>query len=131
MCPGGRHQDREFGYEILPLENDSAGSVTPWTFQTVEEPSIGQCGQTFRSHGRPARIAAESFQTHAITGFDTYISMHTEAGNHGAAGALEGIQAVSVDLISQAHDAMAGIGTYRNSVTYGVGHQGCHAGIVP
>ena len=103
--------------------------VTPWTFQTVEEPAIGQCGQTFRSHGRPARIAAESLQAHTITGFDTDIGMHTEAGNHGAAGVLEGIQAVSVDLISQAHDATAGIGTDCNPATYGVGQQVCHPGI--
>ncbi len=29
-----RHQDRQFGDEVLTLENDRDGSVTPWTFRT-------------------------------------------------------------------------------------------------
>ncbi len=28
------HQDRQFGDEVLTLENDRDGSVTPWTFRT-------------------------------------------------------------------------------------------------
>ena len=55
--------------------------------------------------------------------------MHTEAGDHGTAGALEGLL-LPVDLISQTHDATAGIGTNRNPATYGVGQQSGHRGII-
>src|SRR5207247_5115181 len=39
---GRGYQHCKFGHEILPVENDSAGSVSPWTFQTVEETAVGQ-----------------------------------------------------------------------------------------
>src|SRR5438445_6181752 len=71
VSAGCRRQNGKFGHEILPLENDSARSVTPPTFQTVEEPTIGQWSQTFGSHGGSARISAQSFKAHTITGFYT------------------------------------------------------------
>ena len=37
-----RHQDRQFGDEVLTLENNSRGSVVPCTFETVVEPAIGE-----------------------------------------------------------------------------------------
>ena len=51
--------------------------------------------------------------------------MHSEAGNHGAPGTLKGIETVSVDLISQSHDAEADIGTDSNPPADGVGQQCC------
>ena len=95
---GRGYQHCKFGHEILRLENDSAGSVSPWTFQTVEETAIGQCGQTFCCDCRPGGVADQSLQAHPVLGFDTDIRMHTEAGDHRAPGALESIQAVSVDF---------------------------------
>jgi hypothetical protein len=55
--------------------------------------------------------------------------MDTDAGDHGTAGALEGIR-LPVDLVSQTHDATAGIGTYRNPAAHGTGQQSGHPGII-
>src|SRR5437667_7177768 len=68
-----------------------------------------------------------AFKAHTIGCFDTDVRMHTEAGDHGTAGALEGIL-LPVDLISQTHDAPAGVGTNSNPATYGVGQQSGHPG---
>ena len=77
-----RHERGKLSNQILRFENNCARSISPRTFQTIQEPSIGQCCQAFRSHGRPARVAAESLQAHTITGFDTYISRSSSGDGH-------------------------------------------------
>ena len=130
VCSRRRYEDGKLGHEILTFKDHCAGSVTPRAFQTVEEAAIGQRGQSFRGHSRPTCISAEPFKAHSVVRFNADICMHTEAGNHGAAGALEGVQTVSVDLISQTHDAVASIGANRNSASEGARQQSNHPGIV-
>ena len=79
--------------------------------------------------GRPAYLQS-LFETNSVPCLDTNVGVHTEAGNHGAAGALEGLQNLSVNLISQTHDTAAGIATDGKLSTDGVGQQSRHPGIV-
>ena len=128
--PRCRYKHGKFGQEILFFEHDSAGSVSPPTFQPVEEAAVRQRGQTFRGHSRPGCISAQSLQAHAVARFDADVGVHAEAGDHSAAGTLEGIQAVAVDLISQTYHTAAGIGTNRDPSIHRTGQESCHAGIV-
>src|ERR671924_1788724 len=83
------HQDSKFGHEVLPFENDGAGSIAPRTLQPIEEAAIGQRRQTFRGYGGTGCIADQSFQADSVAGLNRNVRMYTETGNHGAAGALE------------------------------------------
>jgi hypothetical protein len=57
------------------LENDGGGSVTPGSFQTIQEAAIRQSRQTFRGHCRPCRISAQPLQMHTVACFDTDVRM--------------------------------------------------------
>src|SRR5207247_5412458 len=94
---------------------------TPGAFQTVEKAAIPQLGQAFGGDGRPGGIADQPFQSVTVAGLNANLPMNAEAGDHRAAGALECVHAVPVDLISEAHDTAARVGTNRSPATNGTG----------
>ena len=125
-----RNQGGKFGNEVLTLENDSSGSVAPWTFQTVVEPAIGEFRQTVRGDRGASRIAQKPFQAHPVASLHRDIGVDTEAGDHRAAVTLDGIDAVGVNPIARSGNALTGIETERNPAADGTGQQRGHTGAV-
>ncbi len=131
MSARRRDQNCQFRDEVLTLENDSGGPVTPGSFQSVVEPAIGKHRQSIRGEGRTGRIAQQPFQAHPVaTLINTDIGVHTEARDHGAAGTLECIHAVWVDLVPHAHDTMASIAADPNPAADGARQQSGYTGII-
>jgi hypothetical protein len=73
------------------------------------EPAIREHRQTIRGDGGTGRIPHQPFQPHPVASLHRDIGVHTEARDHGAACALERIDAVRLNLISHVDDTIAGI----------------------
>ena len=83
-----RHERGKLSNQILRFENNCARSISPRTFQTIQEPSIGQCRQTLGCDCGPTGISTKSFESRPVACLNADVRMHTEAVNRGTARAL-------------------------------------------
>ena len=130
MRPGRGRQGRQFGNAVLGLEDDGLGSVAPRAFQAVQQPAGRQFRQALSGHRGPARVPAQSFQTHATARGHTHVRVDAEARDHRAPGSRERTR-IRVDPIAQTRQPLAGARTDRDLPPDGVSQQGGRAGVVP
>jgi len=79
MQPGRRHKGGKPGNEFKGLEDDMRGSVAPAVLEPIEQPAVGQKGQTLGCDRRATRVAKELFQSQAVTRRNAHIGMEAEA----------------------------------------------------
>jgi len=79
MKPGRRHKGGKPGDQFKGLEDYVRGSVAPAVLEPIEQPAVGQKGQTLGCDRRATRVAKKLLQSQAVTRRNADIGMKAEA----------------------------------------------------
>ena len=81
---GRWNESRKLRHKLQRFEHNMRRAVAPAMSEAVQQPPVGQDGQTLGGYGRPSRITAEIFQLAASFGGNADVRVQAEAGNGGA-----------------------------------------------